>query len=113
MNYETRKKYLKAFEILWITANGIIFIVLLIPFFVSRETLGNIIPGCTYAESGRICFFCGMTEAFYEISRFELKKAAKANVFSLFIYFIFISNTISFIFIMLKRISEKLINRMP
>ena len=71
-----------------------VFIILLLPFMMPQHQLAQLIPECSWqSQFHKPCAFCGMSTAFYTISRGDFVKAHRLNPLSLYIYFIFLLNT--------------------
>ena len=69
--------------------------VLLLPFVVPQHQLAQFVPECSWqSQFHKPCAFCGMSTAFYAISRGDFLQAHRLNSLSLYIYFIFLLNTI-------------------
>ena len=72
-----------------------VFIVLLLPFIMPQHLLAQFIPECSWqSQFHKPCAFCGMSTAFYAISRGDFAQAHRLNPLSLYIYFTFLLNTL-------------------
>ena len=80
----------------WYILSVGIFITLLLPFVVPQHQLAQFfIPECTWqSQFHKPCAFCGMSTAFYAISRGDFAQAYHLNPLSLYIYFTFLFNTL-------------------
>ncbi len=80
----------------WCILSVGVFIILLLPFVVPQHQLAqSFIPECTWqSQFHKPCAFCGMSTAFYAISRGDFAQAYHLNPLSLYIYFIFLLNTL-------------------
>ena len=89
--------------LVWLVVSIGIFMLLLIPFVVPQHQLAQFIPECSWqAQFHKPCAFCGMSTAFYAISRGDFAQAHRLNPLSLYIYFTFLLNTLCTV-ITLKR----------
>ncbi|MCY3741645.1 MAG: DUF2752 domain-containing protein [Candidatus Poribacteria bacterium] len=87
----------------WYILSVGVFIILLLPFVVPQHQLAQFIPECTWqSQFQKPCAFCGMSTAFYAISRGDFAQAHHLNPLSLYIYFTFLLNTLCAV-ITLKR----------
>ena len=78
----------------WLVLSTVIFVVLLLPFVVPQHQLAQYIPECEWqTRFQKPCAFCGMSTAFYAISRGDLTGAYHLNPLSLYIYSAFVLNT--------------------
>ncbi len=78
----------------WFIVSVVIFVVLLLPFVVPQHQLAQYIPECEWqTRFQKPCAFCGMSTAFYAISRGDLTGAYCLNPLSLYIYSAFVLNT--------------------
>lgn len=85
----------RSFFLTWLILSAGIFVILIIPFLISYETLGALLPECeSKVRFGKECAFCGMTASFYFISRGEFSQAVQANRFGIYLYLVFLSNEI-------------------
>ena len=81
--------------LVWFVLSVGIFILLLLPFVVPQHQLAQFIPECDWqAQFHKPCAFCGMSTAFYAISRGDVVQAHRLNPLSLYIYFVFFLNTL-------------------
>ncbi|MBK8551233.1 MAG: DUF2752 domain-containing protein [Ignavibacteria bacterium] len=93
-----------ASEIVWIIYSVIVLGIVLITFFVP-ETLLNISPVCiSKSRFGTECFMCGMTRAFTEISKGNFHNADDLNNFSIYLFGLFILNSLFFIYYLHKNL---------
>ena len=87
----------------WFILSVGIFIVLVLPFIVPQHQLAQFIPECQWqSQFQKPCAFCGMSTAFYAISRGDFIGAYRLNPLSLYIYSAFLIN-ILFAVVTLKR----------
>jgi len=81
----------------WIFYSIVITAVIAILFLIPEDTLLNKTPVCgSIAENGTECFACGMTRGFGSISEFDIDGANSANRGSVFVFGIFVLNTLIF-----------------
>ena len=79
----------------WYILSVGVFIILLLPFMMPQHQLAQFIPECSWqSQFHKPCVFCGMSSAFYAISRGDFAQAYHLNSLSLYIYFIFLLNTL-------------------
>ena len=89
-----RRELMLAGLLIWFIVSAGIFIPLVLPFVVPLHQLAQFIPECTWqVEFQKPCAFCGMTTAFYAISRGDFTEAHRLNPLSLYIYTVFVLNT--------------------
>jgi len=89
--------------LVWLILSAGVFITLALPFVVPQHRLTQLIPQCEWqSQFHKPCAFCGMTTAFYAISRGDFIQAHRLNPLSLYIYAMFVLNTL-FAAIALKR----------
>lgn len=89
--------------LVWLILSAVVFITLVLPFAVPQYQLASLIPECKWqSQFQKSCVFCGMSTAFYAISRSDFAEAHRLNPLSLYIYSVFLVNTI-FVGITLKR----------
>lgn len=94
----------------WLTISAGVFIVLALPFVVPQHQLAQFIPECQWqSQFQKPCVFCGMSTAFYAISRGDFTGAYHINSLSLYIYSAFLLNTLVTVFT-LKRSTRFLKN---
>ncbi len=87
----------------WFILSAVVFIVLALPFIMPQHQLAHLLPECKWqSQFQKPCVFCGMSTAFYVISRSDFAEAHRLNPLSLYIYSVFLVNTI-FVGITLKR----------
>lgn len=87
----------------WYILSVGVFMILLLPFIVPQHQLAQFIPECVWqSQFHKPCVFCGMSTAFYAISRGEFVQAQHLNPLSLYIYSTFLLNTLCAV-ITLKR----------
>ena len=90
----TRSELMLAGLLVWFIVSAGILIMLVLPFVVPQHQLVQFIPECTWqVKFQKPCAFCGMTTAFYAISRADFLEAYRLNPLSLYIYFVFLLNT--------------------
>ena len=81
--------------LVWFVLSVGICILLLLPFVVPQYQLAQFIPECNWqSQLHKPCAFCGMSTAFYAISRGDVVQAHRLNPLSLYIYSIFLLNTL-------------------
>lgn len=85
---ENRQRELMLVGLLvWFIVSAGVFITLVLPFVVPQHQLAQFIPECTWqVEFQKPCAFCGMTTAFYAVSRGDFTAAYRLNPLSLYIY---------------------------
>ena len=89
--------------LVWLIVSVGVFIVLALPFIVPQHQLAQFIPECQWqSQFQKPCAFCGMSTAFYAISRGDFTGAYHLNPLSLYIYSAFLMN-ILFAVLTLKR----------
>ena len=89
--------------LVWFILSVGIFIVLALPFIVPQHQIAQFIPECQWqSQFQKSCVFCGMSTAFYAISRGDFTGAYHLNPLSLYIYSAFLMN-ILFAVLTLKR----------
>lgn len=90
--------YLKALYYVWIIYSSSSIVLILLTFYVSnKDLILKSLPQCERVKlAGTHCFLCGCTRAFVEISSYNIQKAILLNKLSIYIYFIFIINTLIF-----------------
>lgn len=77
----------------WLIVSIGTFILLLLPFLVPQHLLAQYIPECEWqTQFHKPCVFCGMSTAFYAISRGDFIGAYRLNPLSLYIYAVFVLN---------------------
>lgn len=77
----------------WLIISAGVFIVLALPFIVPQHQLAQFIPECQWqSQFQKPCAFCGMSTAFYTISRGDFIEAHRLNPLSLYIYSAFLVN---------------------
>ena len=80
--------------LMWFVLSVGVFIMLLLPFVVPQHQLAQFIPECNWqSQFHKPCAFCGMSTAFYAVSRGDFVQAHRLNPLSLYIYSIFFLNT--------------------
>ena len=91
-----RSELILAGVLVWSILSIGVFIILLLPFVVPQHQLAQLpIAECVWqARFHKPCVFCGMTTAFYAISSGDLAQAHRLNPLSLYIYAIFLLNTV-------------------
>ena len=99
-----RDRLYHALRIVWFILSGVILLVLFVPFLVPEHVLAQGIPECqSRAQHGVECPFCGMTSSFYAISRADFDGAMLRNAFSIYLYLLFLANTVLFVAVLLKK----------
>ena len=95
-------------KIVWIIYSLLILIILLLAFFLP-EILLRISPVClSKSLYGEECFMCGMTRAFIKISGGNFQDANAMNNFSLYLFSIFVLNSIIFFCYICIKIFKKI-----
>lgn len=95
MNYAADTDARRAFYISWLIVSAALLIALAAPFFISSANLERILPPCEWqVRYGKPCPLCGMTTAFYHISRGDLSQALDAHGESVTVYLLFLANTL-------------------
>lgn len=90
-----RNALILAALLVWLVVSAGIFGVLLLTFVVPQYQLAQFIPECEWqTRFHKPCAFCGMTTAFYAISQGDFSGAYRLNPLSLYIYSVFLLNTI-------------------
>jgi len=80
--------------LVWLVISTGIFIVFVLPFIVPHHQLAQFVPECiSQVKFQKPCAFCGMTTAFYAISRGDFTEAYRLNPLSLYTYSLFAINT--------------------
>ncbi len=80
--------------LVWLIVSTGVLIVLLLPFIVPHHQLAQFVPECiSQVKFQKPCAFCGMTSAFYALSRGDFTEAYRLNPLSLYIYSLFALNT--------------------
>ena len=94
----------------WFILSAGIFILLALPFIVPQYQLAQFIPEWEWqSQFQKPCAFCGMSTAFYAISRGNFTEAYRLNRLSLYVYSTFLFNTL-FVVFTLKRSTRLLKN---
>ncbi len=94
MSGNRQSELMLAGRLVWFIVSAGIFIVLVLPFVVPQHQLAQFIPKCTWqVKFQKPCIFCGMTSAFYAISRGDFTEAYRLNPLSLYIYSLCLFNT--------------------
>ncbi|MGE5400494.1 MAG: DUF2752 domain-containing protein [Ignavibacteriales bacterium] len=89
----------RSFLVVWIIISSVIFLVLMSPFLLEDEAIYRIAPRCeSRVKYNRECVMCGMTTAFIQISRGNLKKASENNRAGIYLYSLFAANNLIFCF---------------
>ena len=90
----SRSEWILTGLFVWFIVSAVIFIVLLLPFVVPQHQLAQYIPECDWqTRFQKPCVFCGMSTAFYAISRGDFTSAYRLNPLSLYIYSVSVLNT--------------------
>ncbi len=93
-------------EIVWIIFSVIILGIIMMSYFLP-ETLLKLSPVCiSKSRFGTECFMCGMTRAFMEISRGNLYSALTLNGLSIFLFSMFVLNTLTFVSYLISKIGK-------
>ena len=91
----------KAILAVWLIVSLLVTVILLLPFVVSQEALGRVLPPCQrVVTEHKECLTCGMTTAFYRISRLDFKGAMRANRGSIPLFCLFFFNEALFSFVL-------------
>lgn len=81
----------------WIFYSTMIAALLFALMLIPREQLLNNTPVCeSLASTGNECFACGMTRGFASISEVDIDGANSANKGSVYVFGIFVLNTLIF-----------------
>jgi hypothetical protein len=94
-----------AIKIVWYFFSMIFILIILVTLFKTKEF---ITIQCEYKLKGNECSFCGMTRAFFEISKLNFQKAYCLNRGSIFLYILIILNTIIITITLIKNQLNKL-----
>ena len=90
-----RRDFMLTGLLVWLVVSVGIFILLLMPFVVPQHQLAQFTPECSWqTQFHKPCAFCGMSTAFYAISRGDFAQAHRLNPLSLYIYSAFLLNTL-------------------
>lgn len=85
--------------LVWCILSVGVLITLVLPFIVPQEQLAGFMSTWEWqTEYQRPCAFCGMTTAFYAISRGDFVEAHGLNPLSLYVYAAFLLNTFLVVF---------------
>lgn len=99
MSENRRRELMLVGLLVWFIVSAGVFITLVLPFVVPQHQLAQFIPECTWqVEFQKPCAFCGMTTAFYAVSRGDFTAAYRLNPLSLYIYSAFILNMFCAVF---------------
>ncbi|MFZ5642058.1 MAG: DUF2752 domain-containing protein [Bacillota bacterium] len=99
----------RAFFIVWILVSIIFLGVLSLPFVLPNNVILDLAPRCEWiAKYNEPCPLCGMTKAFLEISRLNLKEALLYNRFSIYLYLFLSINSALFLLWSLISLARKL-----
>ena len=101
------KEFFKAISWVWMIISIILISILCLSIAGNPEKILAIVPTCIAKESGQSCFLCGSTQAFLSIGNFDFRKALLYNLYSPFLYFLFLINSYFFIFYYCKTIKTK------
>jgi hypothetical protein len=98
-------EFRKAFIIVWLVLSVGILAILITPLLATPEQISAVIPPCEYkARYHRECLFCGMTTAFFEISRGNFHAAEQSNGGSVPLYAAFVANEFTLLLFWRKRV---------
>ena len=101
-----RREWILIGLIVWLVVSTGTFIVLMLPFVVPQDQLARFIPECDWqTRFQQPCAFCGMTTAFYAISRGDFTEAYHLNPLSLYIYSGLLLNTVCAVIALKRAIS--------
>jgi hypothetical protein len=93
----------------WIFYSTMIAALLFALMLMPREQLLNNTPDCeSLASTGKECFACGMTRGFGSVSEFDIDGANSANKGSVYIFGIFVLNTLIFVSYITIYINKKI-----
>ena len=84
--------YVRALEYTWLLLAAVGLCVVVLPFVVSPAALSAAIPACEARAHGGSCLLCGMTAAFFAISRGRFAEAHVLNAGALLLYAAFYCN---------------------
>ena len=76
----------------WLILSAAILLIMLTPFVASPSGIARLVPECERKKVGQKCAFCGMTSAFFSISKGDFRTAIAANAFSPWLYGGFVLN---------------------
>ena len=94
MSKNRRNDLILTVLLVWLIVSAGLFVVLMLPFVVPQHQLAQFVPECiSQVKFQKSCAFCGMTTAFYAISRGDFLEAYRLNSLSLFVYSLFLLNT--------------------
>ena len=86
-------------KIVWKIFSLLLMIVLISLFFLDNDIVLSLSPKCTsFILYNKQCFLCGTTRAFIEIKNLNFNHAFILNKFSIFLFFIFLLNSVFFIY---------------
>ncbi|HMQ98268.1 MAG TPA: DUF2752 domain-containing protein [Ignavibacteria bacterium] len=86
-----------AFKTAWVFYSTAIVMLILVLFILPGEVILNNTPLCESISRYNIeCFACGMTRGFVHIAHFEFYAASEVNRGSIYIFVIFVLNTLLF-----------------
>ncbi|HEX2866622.1 MAG TPA: DUF2752 domain-containing protein [Ignavibacteriales bacterium] len=92
------KEFRQGFFAVWAILSLAAFIILLVPFIFSENTIYSLTPLCESRRQGLgQCPLCGMTRAFIDISKGDFSRALTLNRFSLALYGILVINLVIFL----------------
>jgi hypothetical protein len=91
-NIKEQSSLKDAFVIVWCVLGCVILAMFLTLLMVPAPVLGTYIPPCTAKLKGGTCPACGLTTAFYHISKGEYRQAQHANRYSIALYVTFLVN---------------------
>lgn len=97
----------KVFFNVWCIISFFIFISLISPFLFPGSNLLSLVPVCPSVKHyGTSCIACGLTRSFISISSFHFKEAVNFNMYSLYVYSVFLVNEIFFFRALIKIYSK-------
>lgn len=87
-----------AFKTAWMIYSTAIAIMLLLLFILPGDMILNNTPLCESISKYNIeCFACGMTRGFVHISEFEFAEARSSNGGSIYVFTVFLLNSVLFV----------------
>lgn len=88
----------KAILIVWIVVSIVLLGIVTLPFILPDYVILNMAPRCEWVvKYNKLCPLCGMTRAFLEISRLDIKEALFYNRSSIYLYSFLSANSILFL----------------
>jgi len=96
--FKNNSEYAVALKVVWLILTLITVTVLLMPVILDKQAVLEITPTCvSISRFGTECAVCGMSRSFLEITDGNLKEAIDINNGSVYVYSLFLLNSISFI----------------